>query len=165
MLSSLLWRQWTPLYGCTRIYITSPMLMDIIFQVLTIISNLLSDLFREARVCKKVSLPLISMISVLFYHLTNVVHWVRLPWTLGSCGVQAGGYGGKCTGLDTKDSENTGVSASAWEILEKSPSLSESEFPVCNWGGAGAGVVVWGEGLVRHRRGRHLQITWHFPKY
>lgn len=27
--------------------------MDIIFQVLTIISNLLTDLFREARVCKK----------------------------------------------------------------------------------------------------------------
>lgn len=73
---------------------------------------------------ENVSLPLTPKISVWFYHLTVAVHRALLTWTLGSGGVQAWGWSGKCTGLDAKDSENSRVSLSAWEIFEKSLSLS-----------------------------------------
>ena len=127
MLSPFL-RQQMPLYCCTIIYRTSPMLMDIIFQVLTIISNLLINTFREARVCKKCQRAIETQDQCLAYHLIVEVHWVPLTWTLVSCIVQAGGYSGKCTGLDGKDFENLRVSAFAQEILGKSPSFSENEF-------------------------------------
>lgn len=66
--------------------------MDIIFQVLTTVNNHLINIFREDKSThtkKNVSLLLKPKISVWFYHLIVVVHWVSLTWTLASCGVQA----------------------------------------------------------------------------
>lgn len=96
-----------PVHDYTIIYKTSPMLMDIIFQVLTTISNHLINILREEYAKKKnVSLLLKPKISVWFYHLIVVVHWVSLTWTLASCGVQAERCNRMCIRLDGKDLEN-----------------------------------------------------------
>lgn len=87
--------------------------MDIIFQVLTIVSNLLINIPKEARVCKKKKksqLAFETQSGIWFRYLIVEVDWVSLRCTLVSRGFRWR-YGGKNAGLDGKDFANSSLSS------------------------------------------------------